>query len=76
MFVERKIIGRMHGENYRHFDALGGWKYLEYDVSKFCKLLFLSKKNLKPIVVLLSFDITHIVILLLVVLFPSLYFLF
>lgn len=33
VFVERKIIGRMHGENYRHFEALEGWKDLEYAVS-------------------------------------------
>lgn len=28
MFVERKIIGRMHGESYRHLSAIGGWKSL------------------------------------------------
>eukprot|EP00048_Salpingoeca_helianthica_P016503 m.232660 g.232660 ORF g.232660 m.232660 type:complete len:609 (-) comp18819_c0_seq1:206-2032(-) len=28
VFVERKIIGRMHGENARHFHAIGGHKCL------------------------------------------------
>lgn len=32
VFVERKIIGRMHGESHRHFEALGGWKELEYTI--------------------------------------------
>ncbi|XP_063238721.1 leukotriene A-4 hydrolase [Bacillus rossius redtenbacheri] len=29
MFVERKILGKMHGENYRHFMAIGGLKDLK-----------------------------------------------
>lgn len=49
MFVERKIIGRMHGENHRHFDALGGWKELEYTIEveepKFTKLIPDLKDN-------------------------------
>ncbi|ELT87749.1 hypothetical protein CAPTEDRAFT_162472 [Capitella teleta] len=32
MFVERKIASRMRGENFRHFDAIGGWKDLSYTV--------------------------------------------
>jgi len=28
MFVERKIIGRLHGESARHFSAIRGWKDL------------------------------------------------
>ncbi|KAK2145631.1 hypothetical protein LSH36_668g01034 [Paralvinella palmiformis] len=32
VFVERKILGRMFGEKYRHFSVLGGWKDLKYQV--------------------------------------------
>jgi hypothetical protein len=28
VFVERKIIGRLHGEAFRHFAAIGGKTYL------------------------------------------------
>ncbi|XP_059089995.1 leukotriene A-4 hydrolase-like isoform X2 [Tigriopus californicus] len=32
VFAERKILGRMSGEPMRHFDALGGWKELQYTI--------------------------------------------
>ena len=32
IFTERKIVGRMRGEAHRHFDAIGGWKDLQYEV--------------------------------------------
>ena len=32
VFTERKIIGRLHGESMRHFDAIGGWKDLKYGI--------------------------------------------
>ena len=28
MFIERKINGRLHGEPFRHFSAIGGKTYL------------------------------------------------
>ena len=34
VFTERKIVGRMHGEPYRHFSAMLGWKGLEETVEK------------------------------------------
>jgi hypothetical protein len=33
VFVERKIIGRMKGENFRQFEANGGWGELKTQVS-------------------------------------------
>ncbi|XP_022235060.1 leukotriene A-4 hydrolase-like [Limulus polyphemus] len=32
VFVERKIAGRMHGEAHRQFQAVGGWKELQYTI--------------------------------------------
>ncbi|XP_035208388.1 leukotriene A-4 hydrolase-like isoform X1 [Stegodyphus dumicola] len=32
VFVERKILGRLHGEDFRKFHALGGWKELKYTI--------------------------------------------
>ncbi|XP_076329349.1 leukotriene A-4 hydrolase isoform X2 [Tachypleus tridentatus] len=32
VFVERKIAGRMHGESHRQFQAVGGWKELQYTI--------------------------------------------
>ncbi|GFY39975.1 leukotriene A-4 hydrolase [Trichonephila inaurata madagascariensis] len=31
-FFERKIVGRMHGEAFRHFECIGGWTQLECEV--------------------------------------------
>lgn len=33
VFTERKIAGRLYGEATRHFQAIGGWKELQYSVS-------------------------------------------
>ncbi len=33
VFTERKIVGRLMGEPQRHFQAIGGWKDLDYAVS-------------------------------------------
>ena len=33
VFTERKIVGRMNGASHRDFDAIGGWKDLQYTVS-------------------------------------------
>ncbi|XP_031566571.1 leukotriene A-4 hydrolase-like [Actinia tenebrosa] len=35
VFLERKIIGRMHGEQMRQFGFIGGWKTLNDSVTKF-----------------------------------------
>lgn len=43
VFTERKIGGRLYGEATRHFDAIGGWKELEYSVS--CQILFHQYTN-------------------------------
>ena len=32
MCIERKIIGKIHGEAFRHFSAILGWKHLEEDI--------------------------------------------
>ena len=32
VFTERKIAGRLYGESTRHFQAIGGWKELQYSV--------------------------------------------
>ena len=32
VFTERKIAGRLDGEAERQFDAIGGWKDLQYGV--------------------------------------------
>ena len=34
VFIERKIAGRMKGEQFRHFEVKGGWADLVYQVSK------------------------------------------
>ena len=33
VFIERKIAGRMKGEQFRHFEVIGGWADLVYQVS-------------------------------------------
>ena len=60
MFVERKVIGRLRGEEARHFSALGGWKDLADCVSlKFVCLFFL----LIVLVVVLFFIVYFIFLL-------------
>ena len=34
VFTERKIVGRLEGEAMRHFEAIGGWKELQYGVRR------------------------------------------
>ncbi|CAH1265432.1 LTA4H [Branchiostoma lanceolatum] len=46
VFVERKIAGRMHGEQTRQFAALGGWKDLYNSVQTFGETNLLT--NLVP----------------------------
>lgn len=35
VFLERKIVGQLHGEKMRHFSALIGWKALEESIRRF-----------------------------------------
>lgn len=35
MFLERKILERIHGEKFFHFDAILGWKHLQDDIDLF-----------------------------------------
>lgn len=35
MFIERKIMGRLHGEKQSEFDAIIGWRALEEDIKLF-----------------------------------------
>jgi hypothetical protein len=35
MFLERKILERIHGQKYFHFDAILGWKHLQDDIDHF-----------------------------------------
>ncbi|XP_070557997.1 leukotriene A-4 hydrolase-like [Ptychodera flava] len=35
VFVERKIIGRLHGEKTRHFECMGGWNFLRDTIAAF-----------------------------------------
>ncbi|XP_077991660.1 leukotriene A-4 hydrolase-like [Glandiceps talaboti] len=35
VFVERKIVGRLHGEKTRHFEAIGGWHFLQDTIAAF-----------------------------------------
>jgi leukotriene-A4 hydrolase len=37
MFIQRKIIGRLHGEEKSDFDAISRWRALEDDVKRFGK---------------------------------------
>ena len=36
VFIERKIAGRMRGDKCRHFEAIGGWSDLIYQVRYTC----------------------------------------
>ena len=45
-FTERKIEGRLYGELYRHFKAIGGWKDLAYAVRNCEKKLLLKTQYL------------------------------
>jgi hypothetical protein len=35
MFLERKILEKIHGEKFFHFDAILGWKHLQDDIDHF-----------------------------------------
>eukprot|EP00095_Tigriopus_kingsejongensis_P012310 snap_masked-scaffold284_size223161-processed-gene-1.4 protein:Tk12310 transcript:snap_masked-scaffold284_size223161-processed-gene-1.4-mRNA-1 annotation:"leukotriene a-4 hydrolase" len=37
VFAERKILGRLFGEPRRHFEAIGGWKHLQYEINNLGK---------------------------------------
>ena len=44
-FSERKIEGRLYGESYRHFKAIGGWKDLAYAVRN-CEKKTIAKDSI------------------------------
>lgn len=46
-FIERKINGRIKGESYRHFSAIGGLKDLRQSVSIINLEKFLIKINIR-----------------------------
>ncbi|VVT54009.1 uncharacterized protein SAPINGB_P003861 [Magnusiomyces paraingens] len=51
MYLERRIVGSIHGEAYRHFSAIIGWKDLQDDIDSMSPA---TREKYSPLVVDLS----------------------